>query len=396
MKKWLCLIFYFLYATVNAHEANHTTPIAVSVAIDQSALLWRVSVQDGFVQVAKSQDFKTFSTPVKVNQQAQNISLMGETRPKIAIGTHGEIYVAWMQNLKPRFSGYIWFARSIDGGKSFEKPYVVHQDRAEIGHAFEVMQVTADGNITIVWLDSRDSLAAKKANSPFSGSSIYYATSSNKGQSFGVEQKLSDSTCECCRIATAAKPDSTVVALWRHVFEGGERDHMIAEIPKQAGQAPVFKRASYGHWKIDGCPHHGAAIVAGGEGKDWWGYHIAYFDGNDKNPGLYYGRVDGEAWAFSPPKKFGDNAKRAEHPALLSVTDKTGAENFWLVWRETESKNSIIKGQFSDDGGRSWQAPKELASSQGKTDYPQLISNKQQVYLVWNTSQDGLRILPLQ
>jgi len=78
---------------------------------------------------------------------------------------------------------------------------------------------------------------------------------------------------------------------------------MIAEIPAKANQIPVMKRATFGHWKIDGCPHQGAAIATGGEGKDWWGYHMAYFDGNDAKPGLYYSRMDGVAWASSPPEE---------------------------------------------------------------------------------------------
>jgi hypothetical protein len=96
-------------------------------------------------------------------------------RPKIKLGKNGEIYVVWMQNLKARFAGYVWFARSVNGGKSFEAPFVVHQDRAEIGHAFEEISVAPNGDITVLWLDSRDLVADKKAGKKRSGSSIYYA-----------------------------------------------------------------------------------------------------------------------------------------------------------------------------------------------------------------------------
>ena len=65
------------------------------------------------------------------------------------------------------------------------------------------------------------------------------------------------------------------------------------------------------------------------------GYHMAYFDGKDKKPGLYYSRMDGEAWVTSPAKQFGDNAKQARHPALLSMGKKV-----WLVWLETTANNT--------------------------------------------------------
>lgn len=384
MKK--CLIFLLLICLPFlsfAHD-HHAQPsdLAASFAVDVQGNLWRVYAKDGFIQVDKSQDFKTFSSAVKVNQTRQDLKPMGEVRPKIALGIQGEIYVAWMENLKPRFAGYIWFARSIDGGKSFEAPYLVHQDRAEIGHAFEAMQVAPNGDVTMIWLDSRDFVAAKKSGKPHVGSSIYYAVSKDRGQSFLPEQKLTDGSCECCRIAAAVNPQNRVVTLFRHVFEGSERDHMMAEIPREANQMPILKRASYGKWQVDGCPHHGATIAVGGEGKNWWGYHFAYFDGNEKKPGLYYSRVDGEAWAFFPSKKFGNHQRQAGRPALISV-----AEKVWLVWREQDGKNSQIYGQFSENDGKDWSVAKLLMVSEGKVDYPQLLRHGTQIHLLWNTEQ---------
>jgi hypothetical protein len=173
------------------------------------------------------------------------------------------------------------------------------------------------------------------------------------------------------------------------VFEGSERDHNIAEIPRH-GELPKAHRATFGRWVIDGCPHHGAALASGGEGKDWWGYHMAYFDGNDKKPGLYYSRMDGVAWASSPAKKFGDNSKQAGHPAILS-----SGENVWLVWREIKDGKSSILGMHSEDGGRSWSDAKTLADTHQKADYPFLLQHKSKVYLVWNTQSSGLQVLAL-
>ncbi|HLD09235.1 MAG TPA: sialidase family protein [Methylophilaceae bacterium] len=396
MMKYLIFIVMFLATFLSGAHEEHTMPkksmLAISVVFDAQGNLWRVSVKDDVVVVDKSGDLgKTFSAPVKVNVTSQKIGADGEARPKIAIGPEGNIYLTWTEGLKAPFAGYIWFARSIDGGKSFENPYIVHQDRAEITHRFDALNVAPNGSITVTWIDKRDLIAAKAAKKSYDGAAIYYAVSTDKGASFKPEQKLADSTCECCRIVTTNKPDGTVVALWRHVFQGSERDHMIAEIPQKSDQIPVAKRATFGHWKIDGCPHHGAAITSGGDGQDWWGYHMAYFDGNDKKPGLYYGRMDGVAWTVSPPKKFGDNAKQAGHPALLNK-----GESVWLTWREIKDGRTSILCMFSDDGGKSWSAAKTLKSTSQKADYPILIQDKNQPYLVWNTQHDGLQIISLQ
>jgi hypothetical protein len=399
MKLFIKLCFLFVCGLALAHE-EHTKyqagSLAVSVAMDAQGALWRVAEKDGMVMVDVSRDLaKTFSKQVAVNGAPQKIGADGEARPKIAIGPQGQVYITWTEALKQPYAGYIWFARSLNQGKSFEKPFIVHQDRAEITHRFDSINLAKNGTITVSWVDKRDLIAAKAAGKPYEGAAIYYARSLDNGASFVAEKKLADSSCECCRIAMTNKADGTAVAMWRHVFAGNERDHMMAEIPSTASQPAVIKRATYGRWKIDGCPHHGAALVSGGEGRDWWGYHMAWFDGgndaNGQSAGLYYARMDGVAWASTPAKKFAGSKNLAGHPALLSV-----GENVYLVWRESEAKTHKILGKYSDDGGRNWSEPKLLAETTGKADYPHLVSRDKQVYLAWQTAQEGLRLISWQ
>jgi len=389
MKKLLAIFCTLLSLNAFAHEA-HTmgskSTLAISVAFDSNGKLWRASVRNGFVLVDASEDLgKSFSESVKVNQSEQKIGADGEARPKIAIDSKGNIYLTWTEALKTPFAGYVWFSRSINGGKSYEKPYVVHQDRAEITHRFDALNVAPDGKITVAWVDKRDLMAAKAADKPYDGAAIYYAISADAGKTFAPEQKLADSSCECCRIALTNKPDGTVVAMWRHVFAGSERDHAIAEI--NSNKPPAIVRASFGHWKIDGCPHHGAAL-AYGEG---FGYHMAYFDGAGDKPSLMVSRMDGEAWVSSPPKKFGNMKNSAGHPALLSLGDKV-----WLVWKETNAaKETEIYQMKSVDGGKSWDDAKRIFMTKDKADYPQLIENKGKVFLAINTVVEGFNLVPI-
>jgi len=111
---------------------------------------------------------------------------------------------------------------------------------------------------------------------------------------------------------------------------------------------------------------------------------MAWFDGGDK-AGLFYGRMDGEAWVSSPAKRFGDANQQAGHPALLSDGDQV-----WLAWKEMTDTTSIVNFVKSNDGGRSWGQTAILAESKGKSDYPQLLLKDTEVYLAWNTEVDGL------
>lgn len=386
--KMVMLVSYLgICGTSLAHEA-HTdaaaTSLAVSLAADHLGRILQVQARQGQVWLSVSQDAgKQFSPAVAVNPTPMKVAADGEARPKVAVATNGNIYVTWTESLKKAYAGYIWFARSVNGGKSFEPPVIVHQDREEITHRYDALQVAADGTITVAWVDKRDLLAARSAGKAYEGAAIYYAVSTDQGKHFLPEQKLADSSCECCRIATASKPDGTVAVLWRHVFAGGERDHAMAEI--KAGAKPVLARASYGHWKVDGCPHHGAALAVG----EGFGYHLAYFEGAGDSPGLRIARMDGEAWVTSPPRRFGDHRKSAGHPALYSLGEKV-----WLAWREQGSDGMETLAMASLDGGKTWSMPTVMLRGAGKLDYPVWLSLQGQVALAVNTAEKGLQLMP--
>jgi hypothetical protein len=365
-----------------AHEGHdHGQPLAVSVALDAQGNLWRASAKDGFVVVDKSLAVNPliFASPKNINEKAQKIGTSGDARPKIAIAHNGNIYLTWTQALPTPYSGYIWFSRSIDGGKTFSPPSIVHQDRAEITHRFDALSVSPSGRIYVAWVDKRDLIAAKKTKQAYDGAAIYYAFSEDAGASFSSERKVADSSCECCRIAMLANEQGDAVMMWRHLFDGGVRDHAMAKISANETN-PKIHRASFGNWKIDACPHHGPAIAKGGD----WGYHLAWFDGGDK-AGLFYARMDGEAWVSSPAKRFGDANSQAGHPALIS-----DGEQVCLAWKEMTDRASLVKLVKSKDGGRSWDAPVVISQTIGKSDYPQLLLKDGQAYLAWNTELHGL------
>ena len=155
-----------LAGNAGAHEGHdHGPPLAVSVVLDEQGNLWRASVKDGFVLVDKSATLSSlgFSASQKLNSQAQKIGTDGDARPKIAIAKNGNIYVTWTQALPTPYSGYIWFSRSSDGGKTFSQPSIVHQDRAEITHRFDALAVSPSGRIYVAWVDKRDLIAYNKS-----------------------------------------------------------------------------------------------------------------------------------------------------------------------------------------------------------------------------------------
>lgn len=336
--------------------------------------------------VSRSDDSgRTFSTSVAVNRQPEKVGGEGELRPKIAFGKHSEIYVTWTQALDKPYAGHIKFSRSLDGGKSFSAPVVVNHNRDPITHRFDSLAVADDGTIYVAWIDKRDLQAAKAAGKKYDGAAIYVAVSSDGGASFGTEYKVADGSCECCRIGLATEPGGTAVMFWRHVYDGSIRDHAAARIgPQGVLKEPV--RVSFGNWKIDACPHHGPAIARGGD----WGWHLAWYDGNEKKPGLYVARLDGGAWVTSPARRLGKADAQAGHPALYAM-----GEQVFLAWKEMTESSAVIMVMVSEDGGRSWGTPRKVAETAGAADNPFLISDGKSVYLSWNTQQDSYRLIDI-
>jgi len=358
-------------------------PLAVTVAFDPQGRLWRARVRDGHVWLDSSEDLgRTYSSAQRVNPGVERIGADGENRPKLAFGSAGEIYVSWTQSLDVPFSGHVRFARSRDGGRSFDAPVTVNDDRQAISHRFESMAVTPDGHIHLVWLDKRLSQAATRVGLKYQGISVYAAVSSDRGASFAPNRKLADHSCECCRIALATDTDGTPVALWRHVFGSNIRDHALLRLDGQS----ALRRVSHENWAVDACPHHGPALSIGPDGV----YHLAWYSGAEKQRGLFYANSRDRGRSFTPAVAFGNNAAQAGHAQVLSL-----GRNVLRAWREFDGKQSVLLAQRSRDGGKTWNTASALATSESASDRPLLVSNGKAVLLSWNSVAEGHRLIPV-
>jgi hypothetical protein len=325
---------------------------------------------------------KTFSSPVDVNPQAEAIGADGDSRPKIAIGRQGEVYVSWTMLLDKPYTGDVRFSRSIDSGKLFSAPITVNDNHDVIGHRFDAMTVGVDGTIYLAWLDKRDLGLAKMKGEKYGGSALYYAVSDNSGASFAANVKLVDHSCDCCRIALALPPEGAPVVFWRHDFDDNIRDHALSRLD---GKSEI-RRVSHDEWKIEACPHHGPALAIASDNV----YHLAWFDNAPKAHGLFYVHSRDEGHTFSTPLHFGDGTHNAGHPDVLSL----GQEVF-LVWKEFDGEVSSVQMMYSRDGGASWSQSSRVAATQDASDHPLLITRKGRVWLSWNTRQEGYRLIAL-
>jgi hypothetical protein len=99
---------------------------------------------------------KTIEEKVRVNSDSDMPAGINHP-PSMAIGIKGELYIAWTA---PRphgeFSSDLRFSRSLDKGRTFEPSLIVNNDNLPVSHGFESMAVAPDGTIYIAWLDGRE------------------------------------------------------------------------------------------------------------------------------------------------------------------------------------------------------------------------------------------------
>ncbi len=317
-------------------------------------------------------------------QGAMPIAADGESRPKIAFGKDGVVVISYTQPTPRPYSGNIRMLRSVDGGQTFSAPFIVHADRQEITHRFDAIAFDGRGALHTLWVDKRDLERAPKVNgkSTYRGAAIYRNVSLDGGATFGPDIRVADHSCECCRIALAPGMDGTVRAMWRHVFEPNIRDHALVALDTEGKTNPTPVRATLDDWRIDACPHHGAALSASAQG----GFHTVWFgvrkQGNEDDPAVRYGRLgaDGSPDVASVRALPDD---MAEHADVLSQGHRVA-----VVWRSSQGALTRLRAWLSRDSGQTFQL-RELGEIKGGNDFPRLAQYGERMVVVWRTAQEA-------
>jgi len=387
MPRLLITVLYLVSCALFAHDdmASMHMPkgpqLGASAAFDAHGRLWLVDAANGHVRLRHSDDFgKTLSAPIEVNAQAEPIYDSAENRPKIAFGPHDELYVSWSQPRAKPYTGFVRFARSLDGGAHFSAPITVHHDRSEITHRFDTLAVDGHGRVVIAWIDKRDLEAAHAKGERYLGAAVYYSWSEDEGRSFVPERKLIDQSCECCRLAIARTPQGDVAVFFRSIFGDNIRDHAYAVLHTD-GQPSHAERATFNQWQIAACPEHGPGLAIGADGTR----HAVWYESKDK-PTIWYGQLD----PGHPPQHALVIANAGASHADVAVHDKT----VWITWNQVSANGYALMLRRSLDNGVHFDAAREIAQSVDAVGSPQLLQKRGRAFVGWNTA-DGFRLIPL-
>ena len=405
MKKFLFKIIPFLLVALcplalfagvghhGSHHANHISgPADLSKAtvttstFDHQGRLWLAWVFGKDLYVNYSDDKgKTFSVPVQVDGEDEVVSSNAEARPNISVTQDGIVYVSYAEKLKKRFSGHVRFSRSTNNGKSFSAPIIVNDDQQMIGHSFGTLTTNERGDVYMTWLDSRERVAAKAAGETYTGSAVFYARSTNKGLSFEPNVKVADNSCQCCRIAATLDESGLPVIVWRHIYGKDVRDHAMVRFTSETAFTAPYQ-VSDDDWRIESCPHHGPSLKVDQQGR----YHMTWFTNGSKRQGVFYAYSDDQGKTFSKPLAIGSPEEPAKHAYLLEKNGK-----IYITWKAFDGESTTLNIMYSKDRGERWAQSFVVATTQGKSDHPFILDNRDEVYLSWQTANEGFQLLSL-
>ena len=140
--------------------------------------------------------------------------------------------------------------------------------------------------------------------------------------------------------AVFAKPtDNAEVTLTQQVFDGGLQE--LAIIYQLANAKQKTTRLSFAGSKEAGCHFPSFALLKGGD----WRWHVVWT--SSANQGVFYARVDGEAWVSSLPKKLSQAV--AEQVTLKEMQGK-----LIITAKYRANLNLPDENFISADEGRNW------------------------------------------
>jgi len=349
--------------------------------------LWRVwALQESLYYQISKDNGVSFSAVVKVAIPAEKISARNENRPKIAFDQFQGVYLSWAMPREKKYTADVRFSYSADYGKTFSLPVTVNNDNLLAGHSFNEMLVTANGDVSIVWLDGRVAHQLRKQGKETKGSNLYIAKANIRaGESFTSNQSLANDTCVCCRIAMDFNQQQELAIFWRHIYGDNIREFALLTINADKTNQSKPIQISDDHWQINGCPHQGGGISIDDENR----YHLVWFNLGDKGKGIYYASSTDQGSTLTKPLSIGNLAAQAAHPHIMQHNTADHKKVIDIVWTQFNGTEHQLWHQQSKDNGKTFLPAKQLASSTTGSDRPFIIKKQYVSYVSWQRPKLG-------
>ena len=293
--------------------------------------------------------------------------------PGIALFDNGTIAVHWLREIGPSSFDYqIEIALSRDGGASWSKPLIPHEDRSFAQHGFVSMLPAGAENLAVIWLDGRAYGADRNEASTVPDAMQLRATTLTSDGSLDHDVAVDLQTCSCCQTSLAATGNGTLLAAYRDRTDGEIRDISVARLTDDGWQKPVPVHRD--GWEFAGCPVNGPAIATDRDQAA-----VAWFTGAKDLATVKVAFSDNAGRSFGAPARvdLGNPVGRVDIELLEDGT----ALVLWVEWIEGEEALMLCRAERVS--GCMAQEVLAKNSAGASVNFPTMVRLGRDIFIAW-------------
>ena len=272
----------------------------------------------------------------------------GQHLPTVTVGPGGQVYVTWVDCLTDEdcttSNPDIYFARSTDGGQSFQARMLVSDDGPAAFANAPKIATDDEGTIYVVWQDNR---AATSSDDSWD---VYLSRSTDGGLTFSPSVRVDDHVANAYQYEPdlAVTPAGTVYVSWqRYAYDGSlgawDSDVYVATSTDGGSSFGANVKVS------DGANNQFKSTIAVGPSGN---VYVAWSDFRDDSYGdVFFARSTDGAGSFSPNVRVNSYASQAQVYPELAVDAN---ERLYVVWldarRAGDAASDVYMARSTDLG----------------------------------------------
>jgi len=311
---------------------------------------------------------RSWSQPVNIAPKGTDFNFHRGNDSQIA-AWGDNVVVAWMNRGydNRHGSGPMSVAYSHDKGQTWHMGEMAASQWKKGTHAF--MELTAnEKGMHFVWLDSRNGKQG-----------LYYAHSTNGGESWKPETTLDAKTCYCCWNTLVSDSQNNLYALYR---DKKPSDMALVKVEAASGVSKRLARVGEFDWDFQGCPHVGGALAVHEQG-DQVQLHAMVGTMKPEKAGLYYLSSADGGIHWTPEQRMGQGM--AVH-SDIAVNDSGALLASWDV--AGPNGMSIVTSQ-SKDYGKTWLNETVLSKVDMDATHPKVVAVDEGFLVFWTEKAEG-------
>lgn len=313
-----------------------------------------------------------------------------QTTPSISVDRLGNIHVVWIDSrnvLTHRTDTY--YSKSTDGGRSFQANVRVNDDIEYTSQIFPAVAVSDDLDVNVIWLDSRDSVSGIPEGS------VYFAESTDYGQSFSYDVKVNDDIGDVhhhqSRLAFGSLGNSAIFAAWsdrRYVGSGTEdvyfskslNDGFSFESDVRVTDDMAVNRQTDASMAVD----------------KWGNIYLVFVDNRNwdqKGSDIYFSKSTDQGKSFESDVRVNDDTGYVNQTHASIAVDNNG--NINVVWGDFRNQGPGMDIFFarSTDGGKTFGdnvRVNDVLGSSTSSGRPEVaVDSFGDIYVVWVDFRNG-------